>query len=619
MPLSDIAVAKGGDGAYYMTGTAASKKNERADFENNDGIYLWRSEDLNTWVPLGKVWDIEADGRKSPRSAWQLEYRIPANNPTHTAFARGISAPETRFAEGTYWIAYSMNGRGTGLLKSVSGKPEGPYEDMGRLTAMGGSPSLFLAADGAGYWFWGNLRGAKLAANRAALDGPVASLFLSLNRGGTWHPYPHLDWWNPTGPHVFVTKGPDDPAPRHYLAWSAITLRHGRALRETLAARSLGESPLGPYEKPALMIPHGGETSVVEGSDGRLFASFYGADPMATFRNRPCLVSVAFGTGYPSPKVVPTKVLYNFYTNRGGWEALEPAVTGAACLIDYGLTYLPDGYFYVGASHQNRGDVHGTIPLWRSRDPLAPNWERLTVLTREEVENDPDWPVNEKPLAPNDWRLGDKGKGTPWITRLWHVGGDYILNACFTGLRNNKRMDAMLLKSASGKPEGPYRFYRDTSIEALLLDDDGSLYGIPTASITGIVKLDGDLRVERRFTIRIADGTEVANDCGCALFKHDGKYLWMGLTCYGCYDQQWYASDRIDGVYRLVAGLPYTGNGNLVRGPDGRIYTSNQSGFSCIPAPGSYIYPVHVDLKADPPVIEHEFERAAGVRQMSVY
>ncbi len=92
----------------------------------------------------------------------------------------------------------------------------------------------------------------------------------------------------------------------------------------------------------------------------------------------------------------------------------------------------------------------------------------------------------------------------------------------------------------------------------------------------------------------------------------------MGLNCYGAYDQTWYWSDRIDGVYRPVSILPYTGNGNIVE-HNGRFYTSNQSSGYENPTQCSFIWPLHVDLKSDPPVIEHQFEYEAGVREMSVY
>jgi hypothetical protein len=69
-PLRDTSICKGGDGAWYLTGTPA-------DFQNNDGICLWRSTDCKTWTEIGPVWSIERQG-----SAWQKQYRVNPDNPT---------------------------------------------------------------------------------------------------------------------------------------------------------------------------------------------------------------------------------------------------------------------------------------------------------------------------------------------------------------------------------------------------------------------------------------------------------------------------------------------------------------------------------------------------------
>ena len=71
-------------------------------------------------------------------------------------------SPEIHFHKNTYWITYSMNAQGTGLLKSTTGKPEGPYEDLGRFTGQGTDASLFVDDDGTGYWLVGQGWLAKL-------------------------------------------------------------------------------------------------------------------------------------------------------------------------------------------------------------------------------------------------------------------------------------------------------------------------------------------------------------------------------------------------------------------------------------------------------------------------
>ena len=58
------------------------------------------------------------------------------------------AAPEVHHIGGTFWIAYSMNGHGTGLPRSTAGRAEGPYEDVGLITARDGDAALLEDDDG---------------------------------------------------------------------------------------------------------------------------------------------------------------------------------------------------------------------------------------------------------------------------------------------------------------------------------------------------------------------------------------------------------------------------------------------------------------------------------------
>lgn len=84
----------------------------------NDGIELWRSADLQKWDYLGVVWDVRRDG------TWEKEPRDLHGKPTVT-----IWAPEIHYLKKnkTYIIVLSMAPGGLTLLKSKTGKPEGPY------------------------------------------------------------------------------------------------------------------------------------------------------------------------------------------------------------------------------------------------------------------------------------------------------------------------------------------------------------------------------------------------------------------------------------------------------------------------------------------------------------
>ena len=66
--------------------------------------------------------------------------------------------------KGTFWLTYSMNYGGCGLLKSSTGKAEGPYEDVKTDGPLTGEidASLFQDDDGTVYWVYQNGKIAKM-------------------------------------------------------------------------------------------------------------------------------------------------------------------------------------------------------------------------------------------------------------------------------------------------------------------------------------------------------------------------------------------------------------------------------------------------------------------------
>jgi hypothetical protein len=104
--LRDTIINKGGDGFYYMTGSSGDNI-----WDVTSGIELWRSKDLRKWDYVGLVWSFVKD------ATWEKG-------------ARYVWAPEIHYIRGNYYFAYCVSGGeggGTGILKSATGKPEGPY------------------------------------------------------------------------------------------------------------------------------------------------------------------------------------------------------------------------------------------------------------------------------------------------------------------------------------------------------------------------------------------------------------------------------------------------------------------------------------------------------------
>lgn len=113
-PIRDASICKGGDGNYYLIGTIGPQF-----MTDNEGIKIWQSKDLQNWTALGLVWSIERDG------TWQKEWTTK-----NGAKRRALWAPEIHYMKGNYYIAYCITGLGTGLLRSTTGKPAGPYASV---------------------------------------------------------------------------------------------------------------------------------------------------------------------------------------------------------------------------------------------------------------------------------------------------------------------------------------------------------------------------------------------------------------------------------------------------------------------------------------------------------
>ncbi|MCL5098752.1 MAG: family 43 glycosylhydrolase, partial [Candidatus Omnitrophica bacterium] len=135
-PVRDTCICLAPDGNYYLSGTTGFPD----WWKTNEGIRIWQSRDLTNWMPLGLVWSFAKD------ATWQRPVKDGC---------RAIWAPEIHYLKGTFWISYCVNwpGGGTGLLRSQTGKAEGPYVDVkpdGPLTSEIDA-SLFQDDDGQVY------------------------------------------------------------------------------------------------------------------------------------------------------------------------------------------------------------------------------------------------------------------------------------------------------------------------------------------------------------------------------------------------------------------------------------------------------------------------------------
>lgn len=270
-PLRDTSVCVGGDGAYYMTGTT-----DGPDWSSvSANIRVWRSTDLKTWKPVVEhprprsiVWNVDRDG------TWE--------KPIHTrdgAPFRPLWAPEIAYLKGTYWICYSLpDGIGGGILKSTSGRAEGPYEQMFKQgpAVPGIDLALFADDDGKVYLLWG-------AGNIRQLNDEMNGF---VGEGWTLKPA-NSKRVGFEGTFMFKRSG------KYYITGAEfVPDATGRRNYDCFAA--VGDSVHGPFGDKYLAIPHGGHNSYFVDRDGHWWATIFGNSAGAPFVERPGILRIRF-------------------------------------------------------------------------------------------------------------------------------------------------------------------------------------------------------------------------------------------------------------------------------------------------------------------------------------
>jgi hypothetical protein len=264
-PVRDTCVCLGPDRTVYLIGTTGAP----TWWETNDGIRIWKSRDLKKWEPLGLVWSFEKDG------TWQKGKDAKGH--------RALWAPELHYLKNTYWITYCINYKrdsektfgGTGILRSISGKAEGPYVDIkpsGPLT-LEIDASLFQDDDGKVYFVYQNGKIARMKDDMTGLaDAP--RLLKPANA-------PQVGF---EGAFLFKAKG------RYRLSCAEFI----NDQYHCYVASS--EKLMGPYGNRYLAVPHGGHNMFFRDGDGQWWSTIFGNDDFSPFRERPGILRVEFGT-----------------------------------------------------------------------------------------------------------------------------------------------------------------------------------------------------------------------------------------------------------------------------------------------------------------------------------
>jgi beta-xylosidase len=275
-PLRDPSICRGPEGIYYLTGTSEPFW----DYNNESGIRVWRSGDLHQWEPLRTVWRYGG-------SPWHQKY-LEARKP--------LWAPEIHYKKGTFWLTYSMPGwdgtartSGSGLLRSTTGRPEGPYEDMHPDEPLGDEidASLFEDSDGTLYFVWH--------------CGKIAPLNADMN--GFAEPYRQLKTVD-TDPdpnhHSGLCAGIFGPDSFDHVGFEGafIFKRNGLYYLDCSdnfdgrysCAIAVSENLHGPYSSRYEAIPYGGHNVFFQDDAGQWWSTYFGTP----WYERPAILPVAF-------------------------------------------------------------------------------------------------------------------------------------------------------------------------------------------------------------------------------------------------------------------------------------------------------------------------------------
>jgi len=262
-PVRDTSVCPGPDKIYYLIGTTGHP----TWWNVNEGVRMWKSKDLKTWDAMGLVWSYEKN------ATWQKVKTAPDGKKIADS---AIWAPEIHYFKKTYWIAYSVNYGGTGILKSQTGKPEGPYVDIkkdGPLTT-DIDASLFDDDDGAVYFVWLNGKIAKMKDDMSGLAEPPRQL-KPTNNGDVGFEGAFLTKIN--GRYHLICAG--------FNKWDEKTQTY-----DCMAASS--DKIYGPYGDRYLAVPGGGHNVLFKDGQGNWWSTYFGNDDKAPFRERPAILRI---------------------------------------------------------------------------------------------------------------------------------------------------------------------------------------------------------------------------------------------------------------------------------------------------------------------------------------
>ena len=323
--MRDTWITTGPDGFYYLTGTTADLNRYYPGqvhcWDWNDGIYLWRSKDMKSWESQGMIWSIEKDG------SWQKKAKVFGSSETYSKLSlngdsldnkfRAVWAPEIHYikSQKNWFIVACMNnsgkGQGSFILKSKTGKPEGPYINVKSnqkkpiFDHIDGS--LFEDTDGTVYFVGHNHYIARMKPDMSGFAEKIRRIEES-----SYNPEPYIE-----GATIFKFNG------KYHLVQAIWSFKlpngketyieqkgdKGRNMRYSYdCIIATADNVYGPYEKRYNAITGGGHNNLFQDFQGNWWATIFFNPRGAQAKNyeqtcRPGLVPMIFNDGRFSPQI----------------------------------------------------------------------------------------------------------------------------------------------------------------------------------------------------------------------------------------------------------------------------------------------------------------------------
>jgi len=249
--------------AYFLTGTTGAP----TWWSTNTGIQVWTSQDMATWTPVGT--------RSADNQTYVWTFKDDRTWQNVSAGAPALWAPELHYLKGTFWIPYCVSGSvtGTGLLRSTSGRAEGPYVDVktsGPITSAIDASLFQDPVSGDVYFLHQN--GLVSMMNADMTDVLPNNETLLTAADGQQVGF--------EGVFAFAHGG------RVFLEAARFEdLGQGQVYSCHVAASDTGI--YGPYSASYLLDPHCGHSVFFADRQGGLWSTVFGNDNTAPFRERP--------------------------------------------------------------------------------------------------------------------------------------------------------------------------------------------------------------------------------------------------------------------------------------------------------------------------------------------